>query len=140
MSPRGPAKGTGQGVAVANATAAWEEVPDWIMVLARACEGAGASQTTIAKRIGYSPSAVSAVLNNKYAGDLARVEAAVRGALMAETIMCPVLGELGLDRCQSHQRKAGGKFRATSGVAVRLYHACRGDCAHSRIKVTGNVE
>lgn len=103
-----------------KAAAAWQPVPDWIAVLAAHADRTGLKGA--AERINYSVSAVSTVISAKYAGDLARVEAMVRGALMAETVDCPVLGEIGRDRCLQEQKEP---FRATSAYRARLYHACR---------------
>ncbi len=103
-----------------KAAAAWQPVPDWIAVLAAHADHAGLKGT--AERINYSVSAVSTVISGKYAGDVGRVEAMVRGALMAETVDCPVLGAIGRDRCLREQKEP---FRATSAFRVRMYHACR---------------
>ena len=68
-----------------------------------ASNAADASART-AKRIGYSSAVVSHVLNNDYSGDMSRVEAKVRGALMSQTVTCPIVGEIGLDRCLDEQK------------------------------------
>ncbi len=116
-----------------KAAAAWSTVPDWVAELATLAdrEGLGGAE----KRIGYSRSAISTVINGKYAGDLGRVEEMVRGALMAATVECPVLGEIGRDRCLSEQDEP---FRATSAFRAQLYHACRSGCPHSRKKDKGD--
>lgn len=139
MTKRGPQRGFGSGVALANAEKAWDPVPEWVRVLAQACDRPGASQGAVAKRIGYSASAVSSVLNNKYAGDIGRVEQAVRGALMSETVMCPVCDEITRDVCLSHQRKAKS-FKPTSAMRTQLYHACRRTCPHSMIREGHDAE
>jgi hypothetical protein len=41
---------------------------------------------------------------------------------MGETVMCPVLDEIGRDRCLSEQVKP---FAATSSTRARLFHACK---------------
>jgi len=112
-----------------KAAAAWSPAPDWIAELARLAdkEGLGGAE----RRIGYSRSAISTVINNKYAGDLDRVAEMVRGALMAATVDCPVLGEIGRDRCLNEQNEP---FRATSAYRAQLYHACRNGCPHARRK------
>ncbi len=104
------------------------EPAEWLLELARLAdrEGLGGAQ----KKIGYSRSALSNVINGKYgAGDLARVESMVRGALMEETVECPVLGTIGRDRCLTEQKEP---FRATSRHRAQLYHACRGGCPNAR--------
>lgn len=112
---------------------AYGEPADWLVELARITDTEGLRGA--ASRIGYSRSAISNVLNGKYArGDLVRVEEMVRGALMAATVDCPVLGEIGRDRCLTEQDEP---FRATSAFRAQLYHACRSGCPHARRKTEG---
>lgn len=104
--------------------------PDWIMILAEACDRE--SQSAVARKIGYSGSAVSQVLSNSYQkGDIARFEQAVRGALMAATVRCPVMGELARNVCLSWQRKP---FATTNAHRVRMHQACRSGCPFSLLK------
>ena len=107
----------------------WQGAPEWVMQLA--AEADRTTLTAAAARIGYSVGLVSQVIRAKYPGDLEKVEIAVRGALMGETVGCPVLGEIGRDRCLHEQ---GMPRAATSAIRARLYHACRSGCPHSRIK------
>lgn len=112
-----------------KARSAWgEALPDWVDVLAEECDRH--SGATIARRIGYSGAVVSHVLGAKYKGDLGKVEAKVRGALMGEIVHCPVLDEITKDRCISEQ---GRKFSATSSTRAKLFRACRAGCIHSRL-------
>jgi hypothetical protein len=114
---------------VAKAGAAWKgALPDWVEQLAREANRTTAKKA--AQRIGYSGAVVSHVLNNAYPGDIARVEAKVRGALMSATVMCPVVGEIGLDRCLDEQKMGN---TGASSIRARLYRACRGGCPNSRI-------
>ncbi len=117
------------GQAVTRARSSWgKDVPPWVLALARACDaGSGAS---VAKRLGYSGAVVSQVLRNAYQGSLSRVEEVVRGAFMAETVGCPVVGEIAKDLCAEHQRRP---FANTNPTRVRLYRACRGGCPHSKV-------
>ncbi|MBZ9678925.1 transcriptional regulator [Mesorhizobium sp. ES1-1] len=95
-------------------------LPDWLDELARFAD---ASDLGVAgERIGYSRSAVSTVISGKYLGDLARVEQMVRGALMALTVECPILGDIGRDQCLTEQKEP---FRATSRHRAQLFHACK---------------
>lgn len=113
---------------VEKAAAAWgEPMPDWVAALASHADKAGLAGCAALTR--YSRSAMSNVLNAKYRGDVGEIEQRVRGALMSETVGCPVLGEIGRDRCLQEQDEP---FRATSAYRVRLYHACRGGCPHAR--------
>lgn len=112
-----------------RARAAWGgTAPAWVEALALACDGS--TQSQVAQRIGYSPTVVSQTLSNQYNGDLTAVQTAVEGAFMGATVGCPVLGSLGADLCQQHQR-AG--FSSANPLRVQLYRACRSGCAHSRL-------
>lgn len=105
--------------------------PVWIAALARACERR--SQATVAREIGYSPAVINQVLRGRYSGNIERVEKAVRGALLHETVDCPVLGELAGHRCLAHQTRP---FATTNPLRVQLHRACRGGCPHSRLGET----
>jgi hypothetical protein len=114
---------------LAKAQGAWgAALPDWVRELAE--EAMRNSATAVARRIGYSPAVISHVLAATYPGDLARVEAKVRGALMGATVVCPVLGEIGRDRCLDEQKMP---FSAASSIRSKLYRACRSGCPHSRL-------
>lgn len=113
-----------------KARAAWgDDLPDWVAELADVATET--SQVMAAKRIGYSPAVLSHVFAKTYSGDIARVEARVRGALMHETVECPVLGDIGRHRCLDEQKVP---FGPTSSIRVKLYRACRAGCPHSRLK------
>lgn len=115
---------------VAKARTAWgKALPDWVAELALLASNT--SQAAAAECIGYSPPVVSQVIGRTYRGDLGRVEAKVRGALMNEIVACQVLGEIGLDQCLDEQAKP---FAATSSVRARVFRACRAGCPHSRLK------
>ena len=115
-------------IAAQNVLAAWgEDPPDWVRILAGECDRA--SQKRVAETIGYSSAVVNQVLRKRYAGDLAAVAQAVRGAYLHATVQCPVLGDLELHRCLQHQRQ---KFSAANSVRVRLHRACHGGCPHAR--------
>lgn len=131
---RGPAPGTMKRdrTMAQKAEAAWRDVPDWVAELAGLADREGLR--TAAKRVGYSPSAISTVINGYYRGDLVRVEEIVRGALMGDAVDCPVLGEIGRDQCLAWQKKP---FAATSSARAAVYRACRGGCPHSSLKREG---
>ena len=103
---------------------------DWIDALRAACDAS--TQVTVARRIGYSAAVVSQVLKGTYAGDLGRVEGAVRGALMSETVDCPVLGEIRRDACLRNQRAT---FSANGDP---LRRALRGTCPTCPNRVSQN--
>ena len=130
---RGPAPGTGASrQSLANARAAWgETIPDWVEALAASCDAS--SQAQVAKRLRFSPSVINQIVNGNYKGSRSAVEQAVRGVLLAETLDCPVLGELPRNVCLEHQKRARGQFTPTSSARVQLYRACKGGCPFSRV-------
>jgi len=126
---RGPQKNSRpSGASFAEkAILAWgEPLPDWVAALAELADREGLAGAE--KKIGYSRSAVSTVLSAKYRGDMDRVADMVRGALLSATVDCPVLGEIGRDRCLTEQKEP---FRATSRFRTQLFHACK-TCANAR--------
>lgn len=120
---------------LAKARAAWgDPPPDWIVALAEACNAT--TQSAVGKKIGYSGSTVSQVLSDTYRnGDMVRIESVIRGALMAENVLCPVLQAIGRDVCLSWQKRP---FSTASANAVRMYQACRDNCPHSRLAPKGD--
>lgn len=115
--------------ALAKAQAAWgDRLPDWVAALARECDRT--SQNLAAKRVDYSSTAVSQVINGKYSGDLTAIEQAVRGVLMAATVECPVVGALASDACLNHQR---APWSPHNPQRIAFYRACRQGCPHSRL-------
>ena len=111
-----------------------EDAPRWVVVLAERCTEE--RQAAVARRLDVSASMISAVLANTYTakgGSTAGLEAKVRGAYLGETVDCPVLGEIGTDRCRAESREP---FRATSAMRAQLYHACR-SCPNNPDNPTG---
>ncbi len=106
----------------------WPEPPAWILVLAEACNAQ--SQTEVARRLGYSASAISATLANRYPGDLVEISERVQGAFMSARVAYPRKGEMSRNTCLQWQDKA---FAPTSADRVAMYHACRSGCRHSRV-------
>jgi hypothetical protein len=131
---RGPRPGAIAVDYVAKARGCWApKVPDWIEALAGSCAAIGAQET--AKRLQYSPSVVSQVLSKNYGpygkgGDLDKFEPVVRGALMGSVVVCPVLDEIGRDRCRQEQARP---FVATNSTRARLRRACK-TCEHREVK------
>ncbi|PSU49453.1 transcriptional regulator [Photobacterium frigidiphilum] len=101
----------------------------WIEALKTECEQHG--QAEISRRIGYSKAVISQVLNGKYSnGNIERVRERVEGALLGKTVDCPMLGDITLDVCQSHQNR---KFSVTNPMRVQMYRSCRSGCPHSSL-------
>ena len=99
-----------------------DDAPDWILVLADHC--AKTSQAAAARAIGYSAAVISTVLRGTYAGNLDKVELAVRGAFMDGKVDCPALGEISGQACVEHQRNSVS-FRNTNPHRIRMFRACR---------------
>jgi len=105
------------------------DCPKWILALADACDAAGFVKP-VAARIGYSHSAVSAVINRSYTGRTERVEEAVVSCLMSGKVQCPVLSEITSERCHNIQSRK--TLRATDPSAVKLWRACNSTCPNKR--------
>ncbi len=101
----------------------------WLEVLREACEAS--SQVTVSKRLGYSKTTVSQVLGGKYTGDVVRFQETVEAVLMKRAVSCPVLGDIALSVCLSHQKR---KFSTTNPMRVQMYRACRAQCSHSKVQ------
>lgn len=97
------------------------DMPDWIEALVAAC--ANSSQNKVAQKLGRSAAVVSQVLGNSYPGDMAGIEARVRGVFMNGTITCPELGEMNAMECQQWQVKAR-RFGNANMLRVRMFRAC----------------
>jgi len=97
------------------------EIPDWVALLAAQC--AESSQNKVAKRLNRSAALVSAVLRNRYEGDMAAVEEVVRGVFELATVVCPALGEIQTNICRDWQL-AARKFSNVNSERVRMYRAC----------------
>lgn len=111
--------------AQANLIASTE--PTWLTELRNQCAKLGRKQ--VASDIGYSPTAISQALNDKYPGDLGKLERAVRGAYLGETVLCPVLGELEVQKCLKHQRNRQPAVNPTRVAMARACHS--GNCPNS---------
>ena len=81
-------------------------------------------QASVARRLGYSPSAINQALRGTYGGSLGNLMQRVAEVYGNGTVMCPVMGEIPLRRCADERRKA---FAATNPQRARLLVACR-DC------------
>lgn len=135
---RGPKPGANSPrQSLVNAQTAWgDDLADWLVVLAKACDAT--SQNVVARKLNYGPGVISQVVNRRYAGSYPTVEKAVRGVLMAEKLDCPILGTIPTNDCLDHQKKVQA-FVPSSSLRVQLYRACRGGCVHSNIWKAGEV-
>jgi transcriptional regulator with XRE-family HTH domain len=83
---------------------------------------AGASQSEVARRLGYSPTAISQALSGKYAGSLEHLLARVIEVYGNRQVDCPVLGVIMLGRCAEERKRP---FSASNPVRVRLWQQCK---------------
>ena len=119
---RGPATGTNRNSnSLDKAEDAWGMLlPSWVKVLALECDKS--SQRVVSNQVGFSTALLSQVLNNRYPGNLRKVEQVVSDAFIRETVDCPVLGKIQSSNCLEHQRR---KFSPSSPQALRLHKACK---------------
>ncbi|MBB96950.1 MAG: hypothetical protein CML68_20430 [Rhodobacteraceae bacterium] len=114
---------------VETARAAWgDAMPGWIERLAIECETT--SQNRVANRMNRSASLVSAVLRNKYRGDMAAVEEIVRGTFERATVTCPARGTIAWSHCREWQQMAR-VYSNVNSERQRMYRACNG-CPRNR--------
>ena len=94
----------------------------WLLALR--AEVARTTQARVAERLGLSEGTVSQVLSGQYKAATQRIERRVRGALMGETVDCPVALEMPMHVCQGIQDRAGGRFG--NPVHARAWLCCKG--------------
>jgi len=112
---------------LARAVESWgAALPDWARALAETADlyrDAGKSLSDLGHRVGLHNSVVSSVIGKKYTGRYDTIEAKVRGALMDATVVCPVEGTIGRDRCAANQSL---KFSAANPSRAKFPFACKG--------------
>jgi len=105
------------------ARAAWgKAAPEWVIVMAEACDARASSQSAISGKLGVSSAMINQALKNTYSGRLDKLEQRVRGELMKQCVACPVLGEITKRRCIDEQGRT--QFAPTNAVRVELRRAC----------------
>lgn len=102
----------------------------WLEALRKETQKPKMSQAQIARDMKVSGATISLVLKGKYPGDMDRIETIVRGKYMHETVMCPILSEIALDRCLEEQVKP---FSSHNPTRAQLFKACR-TCKHNKKK------
>lgn len=104
------------------ARASWgKTMPAWVERLASEC--ASSSQNKVAVRLNRSASLVSAVLHNKYQGDMEAVEEAVRGTFERTTVPCPARGTITWPVCRNWQVQSR-VYSNVNSERQRMYRAC----------------
>lgn len=113
-----------------KAKAAWGDAPpEWIVALARACDGKGLRKT--AADIHVSPALVSLIIRNRYAAPPDYLRERVESRLRYEMIPCPVLGLISRADCDKRQ---AAPLVTASPISVQLYRACRNGCLYNNGK------
>lgn len=102
----------------------------WLEVLQ--AEVAASSLAAVADKIGLSRTTISQVCNQKYPGDLARVQKLVEGNLMGRKVNCPILGEIPVHQCLAFQRRRADEV-GTRPMDIKLWKACHSGCPHSQL-------
>ena len=101
---------------------AWDgHAPAWVEVLAQNLDS-GKSLQELAGIVGYSKTALSLVLSNKYPGNPGRIGKAIETHLTGATVVCPLLGDILAGECAANQAR---EFSAASSARVALWKACR---------------
>lgn len=80
------------------------------------------SQSKVAADLGISAATVNNLLRDRYLGDVSGMADRIRGQYMAETVSCPVLGELGRRHCLDNQARSQA---FTNPIRVALHKACK---------------
>lgn len=107
---------------VQKVAGAWgRAAPEWVVILAEACDARGSSQAEVGRKLGVSGAMINQALANAYTGRLDRLEQRVRGELMKQCVACPVLGEITSRRCMDEQKRA---YVPTNAVRRELHKAC----------------
>lgn len=102
----------------------------WMIALREAC--ASASQAAVARKLGVSPAMISQALKGAYKGDIDRLQTLVEGALLVQTVECPIIGHLAKHKCLEHQER-DGRFATANPLKMQLYRACRSGCPFSKL-------
>ncbi|HGY5246614.1 transcriptional regulator [Aeromonas caviae] len=102
----------------------------WLEVLQ--AEVGASSLSVVAEKLGLSRTTISQVCNEKYPGDLARVQKLVEGNLMGHKVTCPILGEIPVHQCLAFQRRRADEV-GTRPMDIKLWKACHSGCPHSQL-------
>jgi transcriptional regulator with XRE-family HTH domain len=76
-------------------------------------------QAAVARRIGYSPSAVCQILKGEYKGDKRAILQRVEEEFGDTTADCPVYGDISLKFCAEERKKGFSTSRADIWLACR---------------------
>lgn len=106
------------------AQATWgAKLPDWIEVLAKACDAS--SQNKVAAKTGISASAISQITRNNYPHDTSNIEEVLRGRLMSEKVLCPGFGPIEKHVCRKWRHRADEPLDPINSQYVQMHRMCR---------------
>ncbi len=94
---------------------------DLLALLREAVETHG-SQSKVAKKLGYSTTAISQALNGNYGGALDRLLKRVEEVFGTRAVLCPLFGEIRHTRCVEERRTP---FSLASAWQTQIYKTCR---------------
>lgn len=94
--------------------------PDLLSLLKEKCTAS--SQVAVARKLGYSPSAINQALKGSYQGDLTNLLTRVEEVYGSSTVNCPLQGEITLGRCAANRKLP---FITVNPARVELWGACR---------------
>lgn len=80
------------------------------------------SQAAIARLIGVSEGTISNALAGRYIGNVEALAERIRGQVLNQTVVCPILGEITTRICQDERKKP---FHSANPTRVRLWRACQ---------------
>lgn len=80
------------------------------------------SQSKVAKRLGYSSTAISQALSDTYGGSLDILLTMVEEVYGTRVVPCPVLGDIMFPECVATRRR---QFSTANPHRVRMYRACK---------------
>lgn len=80
------------------------------------------SQAKLAAKCGISGTAINQVLKGNYQGSINNVSEKVKGALLEQSVTCPVLDTITTDVCANHRNKG---FKPNNPMRVQLFRACQ---------------
>ncbi len=90
----------------------------------------------VSTSLGVSTATISQVCNEKYPGDLKRIQALVESVYLNKHVLCPVQGEIPWHLCQQNQKNV----YTGNPQKLRIYRACRSGCSNSDLPITQNVQ
>lgn len=86
------------------------------------------AQTRVAADLQVSSPVISQLLSDRYMGDVPSMAERIRGKYMAQTVTCPVMGQLGRNDCITHQSRP---LVFTNHLRAALHRACP-TCPHRK--------